>query len=112
MPQEAPAGSKKPKRDREATETSEPTTKSKDKKEGIRATRTGDPQWMAAVALLYELLQWQMQADVIANSGILSACGKGERWIATVAWLRKMQQWQVQIDVITCNAAMSACDKG
>ena len=47
---------------------------------------------MAAVALLYELLQWQMQADVIANSGILSACGKGERWIATVAWLRKMQR--------------------
>ena len=38
-------------------------------------------QWMAAVALLREMQQWQMQANVITYNATISACEKGQQLI-------------------------------
>ena len=69
-------------------------------------------QCIAAVALLREMQDWQMQADVITYHATISACEKGQQWIKAVASLRELQEWQIRPNVITCNAIISAYEKG
>merc|ERR1712070_1337307 len=61
-------------------------------------------QWMAAVALLREMQQWQVQADVISYSSTISACEKDQHSIMAVTSQHQMQQVYARPDESTGSA--------
>ena len=56
--------------------------------------------WIAAMALLREIQQLLVKAEVIIYSATIGAYELGLQWIPAVALLRVQQQLLVQADVI------------
>ena len=68
-------------------------------------------QWIAAVALLQEIQQWQTRIGLGTYSATISACGNCQQWITAVVMLREMQRFQKLADVITYCATISVCER-
>ena len=66
----------------------------------------------AAMALLDDMHQRSVAADVVCFSAAITACGRSGLWQRAVVLLDEMQQRGVSPNVVSFGAAIAACEKG
>eukprot|EP00747_Dinoflagellata_sp_TGD_P134740 gnl/TRDRNA2_/TRDRNA2_175367_c3_seq8.p1 gnl/TRDRNA2_/TRDRNA2_175367_c3~~gnl/TRDRNA2_/TRDRNA2_175367_c3_seq8.p1 ORF type:complete len:157 (+),score=10.12 gnl/TRDRNA2_/TRDRNA2_175367_c3_seq8:71-541(+) len=74
----------------------------------MRACEKGQ-QWIAALTMLRQMRQWQVQPNAITHNATISACEKGSQWILATTVLREMQQWRMEPDAIAFEAVIRVC---
>ena len=65
-----------------------------------------------ALALLRNMREAGLTADVISFGAAISACEKGGQWEQALVLLRGMRKADMAANVISLSAAISACEKG
>ncbi|CAK0841498.1 unnamed protein product [Prorocentrum cordatum] len=69
-------------------------------------------QWQRALALLIEMREAKLEANVISHNVVLNACEKAEQWQQSLALLSAMRETKVEPGVISYGAGIGACEKG
>ena len=67
-----------------------------------------DVMWQAALGLLAELQDVDMEADVISLNSAMSSCSRAEQWPTALRLLHS----GLRGDAVTCSALLASCVKG